>query len=230
MRAIIRITTNIPDERIDDVLKSYGWFPKLSSQDVCNRNRDDILQTVHKDDIEVVKGSLLDYVLLHDPTKTWGIVNRPTDNALTFRLKNPVPDRLKTATEKLVKNLQSISEKDKSLSFEFEKIQVLEPGGDIHAFSGTVLPKGRFWLAVQRKKTEWLVGITALLSTLILLFLTMPPMREVIFLATSTWATWGANFFDRLTTSAIVTATVSLLNVFLYWFDLSRQSVVVWEA
>jgi len=230
MRAIIRINTNIPDERIDDVLKSYGWFPKLTNQDVCNRNRDEILQTVHKDDIEVVRGSLLDYVVLHDPTKTWGIINKPTDNAITFRLKNPVPDRLKTATEKLVKNLQSVSEKDKSLFFEFEKIQVLEPGGDIHAFSGTVLPKGRLGLAIQRKKTEWVVGIAALLATLFLLFITIPPMRGIIFPLSSSWSTWGVNFLDRLSTSAIVTATVSLLNVFLYWFDLSRQSVVVWEA
>lgn len=116
MRAIIRIKTNVEDERIDDILKKYGWLPRIKNQEVLDNRRDEILAMIHKDDLEVVNETILPYTLLDDPTKTWGIVNRPADNLITFRLKNQYPDRLKTATEKLIRDLQKVSATDNTFA------------------------------------------------------------------------------------------------------------------
>lgn len=233
MRAIIRIKTNVEDERIDDILKKYGWLPRIKNQEVLDNRRDEILAMIHKDDLEVVNETILPYTLLDDPTKTWGIVNRPADNLITFRLKNQYPDRLKTATEKLIRDLQKVSATETGIFFEFDsKIEVLEPGGFMHALSGSVLPTNRLILAIQRRRSEWLVGIAAFITAMAFLFFTIPPFREAFFGPPPIigWGDWTLGFLERLSTSAIVTGTVSWLTVFLYWFELRRQSVIVWEA
>ncbi len=232
MRAIIRVRTNIEEERIDDVLKKHGWIPRIQNQDLLERRRNEILSMVHAEDLEVVSETLLPYTMLDDPTKTWGIVNRPVDNLISFRLKNPLPDHLKTATEKLIRDLQKTAQIDPSLYFDFDsKIEVLEPGGLMHAFSGSVLPINRFSIALQHRITEWKVGISAFVAAFILLMVAIPPLRANIESALiDGWGTWILGFIDRLSTSAIVTGTVSWLNVFMYWFELRRQSVIVWEA
>lgn len=100
----------------------------------------------------------------------------------------------------------------------------------MHAFSGSVLPMNRFTLALQRRKTEWRVGIAAFLVALVLLLVAIPPLRAGIEnILLDDWE-WILGFIDRLSTSAIVTGTVSWLNVFLYWFELRRQTVIIWEA
>lgn len=230
MRAIIRITTNLPDDRLDDLLRSYGWLSRVSDEDFIEQKRKEILDSVHPEDLPIVRDTLLPYTLLHDPTKTWGLVNRPVDNLITFRLKNPIPDRLKAATEKLVRDLQDFSNQEKKVFFEFEKIEVLEPQGFMHAFAGEVMPRNRLSLAINRRRTEWLVGVVAFIVSAILLTLTFPGIRSIIFPDSTRWTLWIIGFLERLSTSAIVTATVSWLNVLLYWFDLKRQNVVVWEA
>lgn len=157
-------------------------------------------------------------------------MNRPSDNLITFRMKNPMPDRLKATVEKLVTDLQDVEANDKVLKFEFQKIEILEPGGHLHAFSGTVLPSNRFSLAIKRRSTEWNVGLAAMVAALILLILSIPPIRNGMFNSIGEWGVWITGFMDRLSTSALVTWTVSWLNVFLYWFDLRRKAVVIWEA
>jgi len=230
MRAIIRVKTNIQDERLHEILKARGWLPRITKAEVLERRKKEILDTIHPDDLEVVIETLLPYIVLDDPTKTWGIVNRPADDLVTFRLKNPIPDRLKTATEKLIRDLQLANEKDVNFAIE-SKIEVLEPGGDMHAFSGTVLPKNRFALAVQRRQNEWWVGVVAFIASLILLIATVPPIQGFLGITNATeWGAWNLGFLERLSTSTIVTATVSWLNIILYWFDLRRQTAIVWEA
>ena len=230
MRAIIRVTTNLPDDRLDDLLQGYGWLSRVSNQDFIDQKRGEILDSVHRDDRPIVENTLLSYTLLHDPTKTWGIVNRPVDNLITFRLKNPIPDRLKAATEKLVRDLQDFSKREKRIYFDFEKIEVLEPQGFIHAFAGEVMPRNRLSLAINRRRTEWLVGAVAFVVSIILLTVTFPSIREFLFADNTVWSSWAIGFLERLSTSAIVTATVSWLNVILYWFELRRRDVIVWEA
>ncbi|MEW6222929.1 MAG: hypothetical protein AB1476_06505 [Candidatus Hadarchaeota archaeon] len=231
MRSIIRVTTNLPDDRLDDFLGSHGWTPRIDSKSVLfETRRKEILDTVHPDDIDIVQATLLSYTLLDDPTKTWGIVNKPNDTSITFRLKNPIPDRLKKATEKLVRDLQSVTEKEKEITFVFEKIEVLEPQGFMHAFTGSILPKNRLALAIERRRTEWAVGAAAFITAIALLILTVPIVKEAIFPPNGEWTSWTIGFLERLSTSAIVTATVSWLNVILYWFELSRQATVIWEA
>lgn len=231
MRSIIRVTTNLPDDRLDDFLGSHRWTPRIDSKSTLfETRRKEILDTVHPDDIDIVRATLLSYTLLDDPTKTWGIVNKPNDTSITFRLKNPIPDRLKKATEKLVRDLQSVTEKEKEITFGFEKIEVLEPQGFMHAFTGSILPKNRLALAIERRRTEWAVGGVAFITAVALLILTVPTVRDVIFPPNGEWTSWTIGFLERLSTSAIVTATVSWLNVVLYWFELRRQATIIWEA
>lgn len=64
MRAIIRVNTNIPDERLDDVLKNKGWLPRITNPELIAKRRQEILDTVHEDDIDVVRETMLDFVLL----------------------------------------------------------------------------------------------------------------------------------------------------------------------
>lgn len=230
MRSIIRVTTNLPEDRLDDFLRSRGWSPNFKKQELFDIKRKEILEAVHPDDIDVVRETLLPYTLLHDPTKTWGVVNKPNDTMVTFRLKNPIPDRLKRATEKLVKDLQSFDEEENSITFEFDKIEVLEPQGFIHAFAGSVLPRNRLTLAIQRRRTEWAVGTAAFITAVVLLVLTIPTIRGAMFSSNNEWSSWTVGFLERLSTSAIVTGTVSWLNVILYWFELRRQATIIWEA
>ncbi len=61
MRAIIRVRTNVQDERLDDILKKKGWLPRITNDEVIQRRRNEIVDTIHQDNVEVVRETLLPY-------------------------------------------------------------------------------------------------------------------------------------------------------------------------
>lgn len=152
---------------------------------------------------------------------------------LTFRLKNPVSERLKAACEKLVADLQPVVAdrgKAKRPAFEFvHRVEVLEPNSQDHAFSGEILPPKRFWLAVNERKTEAYVGAFAAGLAVLLLIATAPPLRSYLLSRFGQeWQQWISGNLERFNTAALVTVTISWFEVLLHWFDIKRKSYIRW--
>lgn len=120
------------------------------------------------------------------------------------------------------------------IHFSFEDpIEVLEPGGQTHAYFGKVLPlpSNRVGIVLRARRNEFLVGIIAAAVSIILLVLTTPWVESLLYgvqVNPGTWAAWSKGFLERLGTSAIVTWTVSWLNVLLYWFQIRQASIIQW--
>ncbi len=238
MRAIIKCSTNVDVNKLDGLLAEKGWWPNLAqNHDEIEKRKREVLSHVAADDLVMVEETVL-YTIFDDITNSWGIVSNPTQHSIAFRLKNRDSERLKLATERLVSNLQSLSHSsrrgsgEESVKFTFVgKIEVLEPNSEDHAYYGEVLPINRFSYARRKRSTEFWVGVLAAIAGLSLLVITFPPIASNALVNLSPeWQVYIKGLVDRLGTSAIVTATVSLLNVVLYWFNLRRKSVIIWNV
>ncbi len=236
MRAIIRCKSNVELNELDGLLTEKGWWPNISQDhEEVVRRKENILSHVASEDVVMVRETY-QYTIYDDTTKSWGIISAPARRLINFRLRNPDSDRLKAACEKLVTDLQgsNMSRKrgDIDISFTFvSKIEVLEPNSMDHAYSGEVLPARRIAYVLRKKRPEFWVGVLAGLSALIFLVLTIPPIAQLAYGSLSQdWIKFTNGFFDRLATSAIVTATVSILNVILYWIDLRRKPIIIWNV
>lgn len=234
MRAIIKCITNIDPKDLDTVLTEKDWWPALDqNHEEVLRRRDEIFNHVADGDRAIAEKTYL-FTIYDEATKSWGIINNPTKHGLTFRIKNPDSDRLKSACERLVNDLEHLNgrshgETPTKIRF-ISKIEVLEPNSSDHAYSGEVLPAGRFTLALKQRRTEIYVGLLAGLGALFFLILTLPPIAHWLLSGLpGEWPTFSKGFLDRLATSAIVTSTVALLNVVLHWLELRRKSVIRWS-
>jgi hypothetical protein len=238
VRAIIKVRTTVEREKLESLLEEIDWWPSLAQDhEVVKARKKEIIDTIAKEDLSLAESTYV-CTIYDDNSKSWGIVSRPSEHGLAFRIKNPVSDRLKTAAEKLVGDLQAVSGRregrkgsESTVSFDFRShIEVLEPGSENHAYYGEVLTANRFALAVQQRRVEAIVGIGAAVVSLILLLLTFPSVASALFGSLSKADNvWLIDSLGRLATSAIVTATVSLLEVFLHWTDLRRKTVVQWS-
>jgi hypothetical protein len=235
MRAIVKVKSRVDSNKLDDVLKDAGWWPNLAQdhEEIIKR-RDELLDHVAPEDVRLVKETLL-FTIYDDITKSWGIVNSPTTHHIDFRIRNRDSDHLKNACERLVADIQRAGksvrrEEDADFSFS-SKIEVFEPNSSDHAYYGDILPRKRFTYARHRRQTEFWVGVLAAIVGLVLLVLALPPIANQIFASFSPdWQEYLKGFVDRLATSAIVTATVSLLNVFLFWLDFRRKPIINWNV
>jgi hypothetical protein len=231
MRAIIKCTTSIKQEELAKVMQEHGWWPRLDQEhDLIKERTEDILGHVANDDLTLVKATLL-FAIYDEETKTWGIVNNPSDNVITFRLKNSISERLKAACDKLVGHIQFLHSNNPGHLFRFSpRIDVLEPNSDNHAFSGEVLPPRRLLLAITERKTEALVGLFAFFVAVCLLIVTSPVVSEHILpAADSKWRQWIAGNLERSTTAALITGTLLWFEVLLHWFDIKRRSIIRWS-
>lgn len=233
MRAILRCSTTVEKEELDGLLSSQNWWPNISQEhEIVKAHREDIVSHIAEQDRDLAHATLL-YTIYDDTTKTWGIVSNPSKHALTFRLKNPVSERLKAACEKLVADLQPVGgdrDRAKGPAFVFgSRVEVLEPNSQDHAFSGEILPPKRFWLAVEERKTEAYVGAFAAALALLLLIATSPPVKAAFLSgARPEWQGWLSGNLERFTTATLVTLTISWFEVILHWFDIRRKGFIRW--
>jgi hypothetical protein len=229
MRAIIKCTTSVKQDELHTVMADHCWLPRLAQDhDLIKEKTADILGHVAEDDLTLVRETLL-FAIYDEETKTWGIVNNPSEHVITFRLKNSISERLKAASEKLVEQIQFSHNHGQLFKFS-PRIDVLEPNSDNHAFSGEVLPIKRFLLAITERKTEALVGAFAFVVAACLLILTSPIVSEYILpAANSRWRPWIAGNLERSTTAALIAGTLLWFEVLLHWFDIRRRSIVRWS-
>lgn len=233
MRAILRCSTRVEKEELDAMLSSLNWWPTLDQENPIVQGRsDDIMSHIAQEDRDLAKTTLL-YTIYDDTTKTWGIVSRPSTHMLTFRLKNPVSERLKAACEKLVADLQPVLAdrgRPKKLAFEFSpRVEILEPNSQDHAFSGEILPPKRFLLAVRERKTEAYVGAFTAGLAVLLAAITAPPVKSALLSGfAAEWKQWVSGNLERFTTAALVTLVISWFEVMLHWFGIRRQSYIRW--
>ncbi|UCD57752.1 MAG: hypothetical protein JSV16_01185 [Candidatus Hydrogenedentota bacterium] len=234
MRAIIRCRTNVEPHGLDALLSERDWWPNLSQEhEVVQERKREILTHVTEGDRDIAEGTHL-YTIYDAETRSWGIVSNPTKGVMTFRLKNQVSDRLKTATEKLVYDLQVINAKRRKhggIKFDFyPTLEVLEPNSQNHAYSGEIIPASKLKYAIQQRRIEAMVGLIAALSAVFFSLLTVPSIRSPLFQQLPPeWYSWLSGFAERLATSAIVVATISWLHLLLHWLDLRRKGVIRWS-
>lgn len=231
MRAIIMCGTTTKDVELEEILTKLNWWPNLpQNSNEVEVNKKEIIQLIPDSDRVIVEKTFI-CTVYDAETRTWGIINRPNQNRLIFRLKNPVSDRLKHSCEKLVNKLRSYSTDHKNnFCFKFKpRVEVLEPGNDNFSFSGEILPSSRVQLAIQERKTEVYVGIFAGLTAIILLIITSPLVSNFVLPSpTSSWRIWTSGTLERFSTAALVTATISFFEVALHWFDIRRKSIIRW--
>ncbi len=234
MRAVIRCRTNVEPEALDALLSKRDWWPAVpQDHELVEERKRDILNQVKEGDRDIAEGTHL-YTIYDAETRSWGIISNPTKRTITFRLKNPVSDRLKAATEKLIYDFQVLGENNRKpdgMLFEFfPTVEVLEPNSQNHAFSGVIIPAGTLKYAIDKRTIEAAAGLIAALFAAMFSLLTIPSARSLLFNWLSPeWFTWLSGFLERLATSAIVVATISWLNLLLYWLDLRQRGVVRWS-
>jgi hypothetical protein len=234
MRAVIRCRTNVEPQALDALLSERDWWPNLPQEhEVVQERKQEILDQVKEGDRDIAEGTHL-YTIYDAETRSWGIISNPTKGLITFRIKNPVSDRLKKATEKLIYDFQVANptkmRKD-GICFDFHPmIEVLEPNSTNHAYSGEIIPSNKLRFAVQQRKIEASVGLIAALFAVLFSLLTIPSIRSPLFQRLPTeWFTWLSGFMERLATSSIVVATISWLNLLLHWLELRRKGLVSWS-
>jgi hypothetical protein len=221
-------------EALDALLSERDWWPNLpQDHEAIEEKRQDILSHVREGDKDIASGTHL-YTIYDAETRSWGIVSNPTKGVLTFRIKNPVSDKLKTAAEKLVFDIQEMykrrrSTDDMTLSF-YPTIEVLEPDSPSRAFSGEILSANKLRHAIDQRKIEATVGLIAALAAVFFSVLTLPSSRSPIYLRlTPEWYEWLVGFLERLATSALVVATISWLHLLLHWLSLRRKGLILWS-
>ena len=99
MRAIIPCQTRVSQSNLHNIFDQAGWLSSLSQEDpLVLRERDSILDLVAEEDKPVV-GRTFWFMIYHNETKSWGLVNAPTTGTIEFRLKNRAATELRSACE-----------------------------------------------------------------------------------------------------------------------------------
>lgn len=228
MRSIILCDTSIENDDLELILSEINWFPNIpqDSKEVIER-KNEIIEHIPKDAKILVESTIV-CTIYDDETKTWGIVNRPNKHRLSFRLKNPVSEKLKKASIKLVSDMRTkqYMHTDGKFHFDFlSRIEVLEPGNENYSFAGEILPPQRLKLAISQRKTETYVAIFAGLIAILLLMITSP----IIFpIKVNPWEIWFFGTLERISTAALVTMTISVFEVFFHWSEIRRQDLIKW--
>jgi hypothetical protein len=229
-------------------LHGKGWLPNMPQSDhwVLER-RDEILKTIKHDHLPVVVKTYVS-TIFDFRNQCWGILNRPTNTGFEFRIKEPIPQKLRDTCERLVSDIEhavvkfpiplthSANGSDNTSALSEAQffvdilplIEVLEPGSEHQAFIGEVYTKSRWRLALEEKNTEVKVGLFASIVALILLVVTTPFVVNFLTLNLDPdWLAWVKGTLDRLATSAIFTATVSFISVYLHWRQLRKSSTSI---
>ena len=234
MRAVVRCRSNVEPQVLDALLSDRDWWPNLPQEhEVVQERKQEILDQVREGDRDIAEGTHL-YTIYDADSRSWGIVSNPTKGLITFRLKNPVSDRLKNATEKLIYDFQVGNAKElkrDGMTFDFHPtVEVLEPNSTNQAYSGEIIPFKKFRFAIRQRRIEATVGLIAALFAIFFSLLTVPSIRSPLFQRLAPeWFTWLSGFMERLATSSIVVATISWLNLLLHWLDLRRKGVIRWS-
>jgi hypothetical protein len=114
MRAIIGCRLNVDPRILQPLLEQKGWIPSPKVSDATLNDRTaDILGHVSPEDFGLVNETK-EYLVFHQPTKTWGLVNYPVTRGIEFRLKNRDSDRLKAACEELIADIDLICQESRT--------------------------------------------------------------------------------------------------------------------
>jgi hypothetical protein len=226
MRAVIKCEGELIDAQLREWLELHNWLPNDDqASQVVEQHKRETLQYVPEQDRTIAEHTHC-LTLFDELTRAWGTVCRPNKHRLTFRLKHPVSERLKSACERLVVEIHGNS----LLKFAETTIEVLEPQGEHQAFVGTVLPSTRWDLVKREKRTEYRVSLAAGVITVLCLAATTPWFQPIVLSPFSqAWAEWMKGILERLGTTAIVTSIVTALEVFLHWRELVKGPPIRWR-
>lgn len=225
MRAVIKCDADIIDDQLTQWLEQRNWLPnEPQNAQLVEQHRAETLEYVPAQDRTIAEHTHI-LTLFDETTRAWGTVCRPNKKRLTFRLKHPVSEKLKKACERLVTDILSNS----SLQFSETKIEVLEPQGEHRAFAGTVLSPHRWHVVKQERRTEYRVMLASGAIAIGTLLATSPALRPLLLSPFALdWATWVGGILERLGTTAVVTAIVAGLQLYLHWKDVQREPPIRW--
>jgi len=224
MIAVIKCKAFLPNVvKMKDVIPS--WSPKLGQDhEMVLRQRQMIINEVSEKERTVVSDTSF-AVLYDENSSSWVVVSKISEGVLTFRVHNSISDKLKNACDDLVRRLH-----EANIKFEFiGKVEIFEPQGDKSIYYGEIFPKHLFRVAIKQKQIETAIGIISLLSGIILLIITIPPITAIIFdTLTAEWKTWVQNLLDQFTASALITATVSSLTIIVHFLEIKKKGIIHW--
>lgn len=224
MIAVIKCKAFLPNVvKMKDIIPS--WSPKLGQDhESVLRQRQVIINEISDKERTVVSDTSF-AVLYDENSSSWVIVSKVSEGVLTFRVHNSISDKLKNACDDLVRDLLK-----SNIKFEFiGKVEIFEPQGDKSIYYGEIFPKQLFRVAMKQKQIETAIGIISLLTGIILLIMTIPPISAVLFeKLTTEWKTWVQNLLDQFTASALITATVSAITIIIHFLEIKKKGIIHW--
>ena len=162
--------------------------------------------------------------------QAWGLVCID-GHSVVIRWRHRITRSLESATARLVSSACGlISEGKLFRQFKQEQIVVVrEPLSTSDAYIGEILSPGPLLVERARndKKTEIWITTTMLIGTAVFFvlgfyFFRIKPDPNSI-------DRWISGFFDRLATTALLTAAISYLSYYLHLRDLRKKTIIDWK-
>lgn len=126
-------------------------------------------------------------------------------------------------------NFNLFSMRNKKERFKFSSIiEILEPGSEQSSFHGKIIQGSAFKATKEEKKTEISVLICTFIFTVVLLYITSP--YGIDFSSSGAWKDWWEGNLQRVSTAAIVTMLVSIINLIFHWTSIRREYPIRWIA
>ena len=233
------------EELICKLLREKSWLPTAPQEEnVVLDNQAKVCETIKSEHKEMVQRAIF-ATIFNGSSNSWGIVGRPTDFEIEFRIRQSIPGKLREVCEKLVSDIhgkviefraqdptgENAKERG-SFYIDFDSsIEVLEPGSDHTAFHGKIIQNNRWKLAKENKQTETAIANVATLIAILSLIITIPIIADYWLPKDQAWHDWVKGILDRLSTSAIFAAITSWLIVLIQWRKLTSQKTIIkWEA
>lgn len=117
----------------------------------------------------------------------------------------------------------------KNEHFKFSSvIEILESGSDQSSFHGKIIQGSALKATRKEKRTEVSVLFCTLIFTALLLYITSP--FGIKFDKLGLWGNWWEGNLQRVSTAAIVTMLVSIINLTFHWMSIRKEYPIKWVA
>jgi len=231
VRSIIRCDTNFSEEEFLENLKNNGWLPAEElSDEILDARRTDVLQwfsTEKKEQIIVT----FKFMIYHNATESWGVVNSVTDNSFNIRFNNPSVDQIRNCCNEFILSFSEYSFKNKATinSIDFTGIDIQDDDG-ANQFNGNVLHGKSRDIALERRNNELWLGVGASVVFLILALVVSPVFEDMIF--SENPVGWAKFFFDnigRVLPALLILSVLSFLEVYWELLRVRREAPIKWD-
>lgn len=228
MRALIRCNTNFTQEEFMDILDKNNWIPSSNlSKEILDKRKTSILKHLLEDKRMQVKDTFK-FMIYHNPTETWGIVNSITDQTFNIRFNNPSVDQIRVCCSSFVESFKNYSYYEKSTKnhIEFDVVDVQDDDGG-NQFPGDVLHGSSRSIALARRRNEFFIANIAMFLFLSIELFTSP-LFSSFWNMSDPWGGWIYGNLERLTPALLIICALSYVEIYWEVLRVRRESPIKW--